>query len=85
MTYTDIYNYMKNNKGQYVSVYDANSNASGIYIPSEKKFISYDNANSIKAKCNYVWAKDLAGIMYWENGEDTTDILLTALNEGMKK
>lgn len=85
MTYTEIYNFMKNNKGQYVTAYDSTANATAIYIPSENKLISYDNAGSIKAKCSYVWNRDLGGIMYWENGEDTTDILLGALKEGMKK
>ena len=85
MTYTDIYNFMKNNKGKYVTAYDSTATAAAIYIPERNQLISYDNANTIKAKCNYVWQRDLGGIMYWENGEDTTDILLTALKEGMKK
>lgn len=85
MTYTEIYNFMKNNKGKYVTAYDSTANATAIYIPAENKLVSYDNASSIKAKCSYVWQRDLGGIMYWENGEDTTDILLGALKEGMKK
>ncbi|MBR2891999.1 MAG: InlB B-repeat-containing protein [Bacilli bacterium] len=85
MTYTNIYNYMKNNKGSYVTCFDSTACATAIYIPSENKLISFDNPNSIKAKCNYVWAKDLGGLMYWENGEDTTDLLLQAIESGMKK
>ncbi len=85
MTYTDIYNFMKNNRDAYKSIYDDVANAAAIYIPSQNKLISFDNANSIKAKCNYVWSRDLGGIMYWENGEDTTDLLLQALQTGMKK
>ena len=85
MTYTAIYNFMKNNKGEYQTLFDSEASATAIYIPAENKLVSFDNPNSIKAKCNYVWAKDLAGLMYWENGEDTTDVLLQAIQSGMKK
>ena len=76
---------MKNNKGEYQTLFDSEASATAIYIPAENKLVSFDNPNSIKAKCNYVWAKDLAGLMYWENGEDTTDVLLQAIQSGMKK
>ena len=84
MTYTEIYNYLKDNRGNYITYYDPEACAPSIYIPSENKVISYDNANSISAKCNYVKSSGVGGIMYWENGEDQTDSLLNALYKGMK-
>lgn len=84
MTYTEIYNYLKDNRGSYITYYDPVACAPSIYIPSENKVITYDNANSISAKCNYVNSTNVGGIMYWENGEDQTDALLNALYKGMK-
>ena len=84
MTYTEIYNYLKDNRGSYITYYDPTACAPSIYIPSENKVITYDNANSISAKCNYVNSTNVGGIMYWENGEDQTDALLNALYKGMK-
>ena len=38
---------------------------------------------SIKIKCKYVLDNKMAGVMYWENGCDTTGDLVHAINEGM--
>ncbi len=84
ITYTAIYDYLKNHRGEYISYYDSQACAPSIYIPGENKVITYDSANSISAKCKYVYATDVGGIMFWENGEDQTDSLLQALYKGMK-
>ena len=87
ITYTDIITKYYNNptvKARIIYYYDTNSCAPTIYDPATNTVISFDDPNSIDAKCKYVWNYDLAGIMYWENGEDTTDILLKAINKGMK-
>lgn len=87
ITYTDIITKYYNNptvKARMIYHYDTNSCAPTIYDPATNTVISFDDPNSIDAKCKYVWNYDLAGIMYWENGEDTTDILLKAINKGMK-
>jgi len=84
MTYTEIYNYMVANRGSYKYYYDTKSCASSIYIPSQNKVVSFDDANSIKAKCTYVLSTNVGGLMYWENGEDATDLLLQAINKAMR-
>ena len=84
MTYTAIHTYMLNNRGSYIYYYDSTAAAPTIYIPSENKVISFDDRNSISAKCNYVLSSGVGGIMFWENGEDTTDVLLQAINKGLK-
>lgn len=40
------------------------------YGASRRQWISYDDANSIAAKADYVVTKHLAGMMMWEIGED---------------
>ncbi len=46
-------------------------------------FISYDNPRSIAEKSAYIIENGLAGMMYWENGLDTTGALLLALEAGL--
>ena len=57
------------------------------YILSKDKtlFISYDDPRSILAKCEYVKNNDCAGVMYWENGCDSTGDLVNAIYDGLKK
>ena len=87
ITYTDIIRKYYNDpqvKARMIYYYDTKSCAPTIYDPATYTVISFDDPNSIDAKCQYVWNYDLAGLMYWENGEDNTDILLKAINKGMK-
>jgi len=49
------------------------------------QFISYDNSRSIKAKCSYVKENQLAGVMNWEIGCDTNNILLQAIADSYSK
>ena len=48
-------------------------------------FISYDDERSVIEKCHYVLENGCAGIMYWENGCDTSNTLVHALNIGLNK
>lgn len=47
-------------------------------------FISYDDAQSIGLKAQFVKEKDLGGAAIWELSHDPEKILLSALNKGMK-
>jgi chitinase len=49
------------------------------YDAVNKIFISFDNEQSIKVKCEYIHAKGLAGIMYWQYGQDVDDMLSNAI------
>ena len=51
------------------------------YDSANKIFISYDNEESIKMKCDYINSLGLAGIMYWQYGQDVDDILSNAINK----
>ncbi len=44
-----------------------------------KEFISFDDSVSIKAKSDYVINNQLAGVMFWETGGDTSDELILAM------
>jgi chitinase len=46
-------------------------------------FISYDNPRSIAEKAEYIIDQGLAGMMYWENGLDSSGLLLNAMQSAL--
>ena len=84
ISYTNIKNtYLKD--PNYTYYYDTNCQAPYLLSKDGLTFISYDDPTSIKAKCEYILKNDLAGFMYWQNGQDTTGDLVKAIKEGLKK
>ncbi|KAJ2232187.1 hypothetical protein H4R99_003147 [Coemansia sp. RSA 1722] len=51
-----------------------------LYNPDTKRFISYDDVDSIKAKVDYAASKGLAGTMVWSMDMDYNDELLDVLH-----
>jgi chitinase len=49
-----------------------------------RRFISYDDPQSIAAKAAYVKAQHLGGIMYWEQTLDPSDELLDDMWQGLR-
>lgn len=83
VSYTSIKNdYLTSS--DYVYGYDTNCQAPYLLSNDGLTFISYDDPTSIKAKCQYVIDKGVAGIMYWQNGQDTTGDLVNAIYESFK-
>ena len=73
------------NSSNYEVFYDTNCQAAYILSKDRLTFISYDSIESMKAKCEYVKKIGAAGIMYWQNGQDTTGDLVKAIKEGLNK
>ena len=47
-------------------------------------FVSYEDPESIAAKCQYVLTHHLGGIMFWDYSSDTADhALLNTINRGL--
>lgn len=83
---TSSYTALKNLIGNgYTEHYDTYVGAPYIINDAKTSVIFYDNPRSIKEKCEYVIAEGLAGVMYWQNGQDTTGDLLTAIKESFNK
>ena len=55
------------------------------YLFDGSTFISYDDPQSVAAKCRYLREKGLLGIMYWEHRCDPSRTLLAALYGGMRE
>ena len=78
-----VSNYLNND--DYDDYYDMEACVPYIMNKAGTEFISYDNAKSVEEKCNYVRAKNLAGVMAWELGCDTTGTLVGAIKKGLSK
>lgn len=70
------------NKNGFVRHWDAEAKAP--YLFDGSTFITYDDAESLQAKCAYVKQNDLKGIMFWEYSCDETGTLLNALEQSLR-
>jgi len=71
------------NDSNYKYYYDRNAGVPYIISNDGTVFISYDNPRSIAEKSEYIIDNGLAGMMYWENGLDSTGTLLSAMDSGL--
>jgi len=82
------YAYIVNNylgSSNYTRYYDASAGVPYIVKNDGTEFVSYDDPRSIADKSEYILERDLGGMMYWENGADTTGTLLNAMRLGLNK
>ena len=69
----------------YTYAFDENAKVPYIVKNDGTEFYSYDDPTSIGYKCEYIIDNELAGIMYWQNGADTTGDLVRAIKDGLNK
>lgn len=67
----------------YVRYWDSEAAAPYLYNPQKRIFVTYEDTQSLAAKCKYVTGHQLAGIMFWEYFNDSTGILLEAVHAGL--
>ncbi len=78
--FTDLSaNYIDNNG--YTRYWDEEAKAP--YLFNGTSFISYDDEESLRHKCDYVKNNNLAGMMFWEYGCDKTHRLLDTIHKGL--
>ncbi|HNY78936.1 MAG: glycoside hydrolase family 18 protein [Sedimentisphaerales bacterium] len=63
--------------------WDEAAQAPYLWNPEEAVFISYENARSMTAKVQYLKAKGLGGVMFWEYSDDYQGELLGALDRAL--
>lgn len=61
--------------------WDDKAKAPYLWNAETKQLVVYDDEESVKIKCEYVKAKDMGGIMFWQYNSDLKGYLLTAVNE----
>lgn len=74
--YDYVMNLVANDKMDYFT----DDEAKASYAFDGDTFITLENEDSIRAKIDYVFEKNLAGIMFWEYATDKSGILLSILS-----
>jgi chitinase len=69
----------------YVRYWDAIASAPFLYNQDAQLFISYEDPESLTAKCNYVLNHKLGGIMFWEYSSDPAGTLLQSIDTGLHR
>jgi chitinase len=82
LPYSSLAN-MQNNG--YVRYWDATASAPFLYNQDAQIFISYEDPESLAAKCKYVLDHNLAGIMFWEYSSDPAGVLLQSIDTGLHR
>jgi chitinase len=63
--------------------WDGASSAPHLYDPERHIFVSYEDPESLAAKCRYVISHGLGGVMFWEYFGDSSGQLLGAINQSL--
>lgn len=79
--YNTIMDSLKNHS--FISYWDSSAMAPYIWQQKDSMFLTYDNAESIKWKVDYINENNLGGVMFWQfNGDNGT--LLKAISENLR-
>ncbi len=68
----------------FVRYWDAVASAPYLYNPEKQMFVSYDDPESVAAKCRYVLDRKLGGVMFWEYSGDPAGVLLGVINQTLR-
>jgi chitinase len=72
------------NRG-YIRYWDPVASVPYLYNSEARIFVSYEDAESIAAKCHYVLDHKLGGVMFWDYSGDPAGVLLGAINKSLRK
>lgn len=67
----------------YQEYWDSDCQVPYLYNATEKIFVTYDNPTSIALKIKYAADNGFAGVMYWQDAQDSDDVLFDAIISGM--
>ncbi len=77
--YSFLKDSLVNRKG-FVRHWDTESKAPYLFNEATKVFITYDDEESARLKCDYIRKNKLAGVMFWEYFSDPKHYLLDVIN-----
>jgi chitinase len=66
-------------KAGFVRYWDDKAKVPYLFNAETKQLVSYDDEESVKLKCDYVKAHNMAGIMFWQYASDPKEYLLSAV------
>jgi chitinase len=68
----------------YVRYWDAAADAPYLYNAAKQIFVSYEDPESLAAKCQYVKSHKLGGVMFWQYGNDPSEALLKTIYDSLE-
>ena len=68
----------------FVRYWDPIASAPHLFNSEKHIFVSYEDTESISAKCRYVQANKLGGVMFWDYSGDPAGVLLGAINQSLR-
>jgi chitinase len=63
--------------------WDSSASVPYLYSPEKQIFVSYEDPESVAAKCSYVLAHKLGGVMFWDYSGDPSGALLQAIQKSL--
>jgi len=82
-SYTRISRELVNQNG-FTRYWDEDARAPYLWNDAERIFISYEDPESMRLKCEYIRRHRLAGAMFWQLGDDATGALLEVLDRELR-
>ena len=70
-------------KGGFVRHWDAQAQAAWLWNAAERRLISYDDPQALRAKAAFVRQRGLGGVMYWEHSNDPEEQLLDVVRAAL--
>ena len=68
----------------YTRYWDGAAKAPYLYSEEKQIFVSYEDSESLAAKCSYVLSHELGGVMFWSYFNDPSGELLHTVNRAFK-
>jgi chitinase len=68
----------------YTRYWDAAASVPYLYSADKQIFVSYEDPESLAAKCKYLKQQHLKGVMFWDYESDPSGELLDAIDTGLK-
>lgn len=68
----------------YQRYWDEASSVPYLYSLDQRLFVSYEDPQSLAAKCRYVLKNKLAGVIFWNYSDDPSGALLRTLDRGLR-
>ena len=68
----------------YTRYWDSAASVPYLYQAEKQIFVSYEDPESLTAKCKYVKKQHLKGIMFWDYSGDPSGVLLNAIDTALR-
>jgi chitinase len=69
----------------YIRYWDASASVPYLYNSDTAMFISYEDPESLAAKCKYILHHHLGGVMFWDYSADPTGALLQSIHKSFQQ